>query len=286
MKNAAAAVLDILAILLIISPLFEGFIKGYKYHIFSLISIAASAAVAFAVSSVFAEPVYERFFKDEVIKGCIETAEKYSPVEMADELLESYGVDASQEQIENSLRSSESLPDSIGKLAEAHGLSGQQLSDFKEEFYSSLSQQMPESVKMMIPGGLDSLSSIKLNDAQIYDAVRACAQSPQEAAEFTEQRYISPICVSVIKSMLYLLTMGIMSLVMRLVFYIFGFSFKDKAGSGGERFGGVLLGLVIAAANIIVLAVTINFAADASGGLLEVDSLKSFFFLPLYHLFY
>jgi hypothetical protein len=125
-----------------------------------------------------------------------------------------------------------------------------------------------------------------MTEAQIYDTARACAQSSEDAADYVEQHYAAPVCTALLKSLIFVIALVVFSLVMRLAFFIFGFDFSRRPDSFGDRFGGILVGAVKAAANLLLLTVAVGFVEQACTDYFNIETLNSKIFLPIFNRLY
>jgi uncharacterized membrane protein required for colicin V production len=278
--------LDAAVVLAVAFPLIRGYRRGFKKCAFSLLSFAVAVIAAFVISDLFAQPVYERFVRDRAYEMCLSAAQKYDPAENVDKILVEYGADIPEQEIRTALTSAESLPESIAKLAENYGVSGTQTEDIRGKISDSLNSDVPETLKSMAPAGVRNMVSLDLSDAQIYDAARACAQSPEEAADYAEENFVAPICTAIVKSVLFFLSAFLVSLIMKLAFFIFGFDFSRRPETFGDRFGGMLFGAVSAAANVLVITAAVGFVEQAGTGYFDIQSLNSKIFLPIFNALY
>lgn len=286
MNTAISLILDILTVILLAVPIIWGIARGMKRCGFSLLSLAVSSAVAFAVSGIMAEPVYESFFKESVYDLCYNTAVGYDPVDKAGDLLENYGISVPEEDIREALTSSESLPQSMGNLARQCGADEGNVSALEEDIRNLLNEDVPSEIKKMIPKQFGSVADIDLSDGELYDAARACARSPEEAADYAEQTYAAPAATALIKTMLFFITLIIISLIMRLAYFLFRIEFGNSPKTFGDRFGGAVLGIMMGIANLAVLAIVVSSAEQASGGLFNIELLDSRIFLPFFKIMY
>ena len=283
MKLLISIILDVLAVMVLLIPMIRGFTKGMKRLIFSMLSLAVSTVTAFAVSGIFAEPVYQRYFKEKVHTYCENAAENYDITAQTSDMLSQYGVEIPEEDIRSALSSAESLPKSISSLAAAYGADAESAAQLEKDVDKMLSVDIPAEIKSAMPQGMPSGS---LTKGQIYDAARALARSPQEAADYAESEIAAPAATAVIKTVLFFLVQGLMSLIMLAAFFIFGVDFKSAPKTAGDRAGGAALGLVQGAASLLILVMVVGAAEQASGGLFDIESLSSKIFLPIFNILY
>lgn len=286
MNTAISLALDILTVILLAVPVIWGIARGMKRCGFSLLSLVVSSAVAFAVSGILAKPMYESFFKQNVHELCYNAAVGYDPVDKAGDLLESYGISVPEEDIREALTSSESLPVSMGNIARQCGADEENVYAIEQDIQNLLNEDVPDEIKKMIPRQLGDVADIELTDGELYDAARACAQSPEEAADYIEQTYAAPAVTALIKTVLFFITLVIVSLIMRLAYFLFRIEFGNSPKTFGDRFGGAVLGILMGMANLAVLAIAVSSAEQASDGLFNIELLDSRIFLPFFKIMY
>jgi uncharacterized membrane protein required for colicin V production len=285
MNTAISFALDFIVVLLIAVPIILGTVRGLKRRIFSLLALAISTAAAFAVSGIAAQPIYESLFKEKVYAVCLNAAEEYDPVAKASELLGGYGINATDEEIRSALTSAEGLPQSMGTLAQNYGADSTQAAALEDEIRSMVSDDIPDEIQSMLPEGLDFAAELNFTEGEIYDAARACAQSPEEAADYAESVYAAPIITALIKTAVFALTQIVMGLIMRLAFLIFGIDFRRPL-TATDRLGGFALGVVTAAANVLIMAIVVNSVEQACGDFFVIENLNSVVFLPIFNFLY
>ena len=286
MNYFIAVLLDLLTVIIVAVPIIRGFVKGVRRCAFSLLSLVVSAVVAYCASAAFAQPVYERFMQENINNACRTAAEEFDMVSQVSSLLDEYGVEADEGSLKEVLMSAEELPHSVAGLARESGMSEERYDELAEGVKVFLNDNMPAVLDDMIPESASAVSDLRLSDAQIYDLARACAESPEEAAEYTETTYAAPICTSLIRCVLFMLIFAVTSLMMRLAYYIFGFDFSDRAVSAGDRAAGLTLGVVAAAVGMMILCIAVSGAEKACGGLFSIDGLPSKVFLPIFNRLY
>jgi uncharacterized membrane protein required for colicin V production len=281
-----SAALDILAVLLILLPIARGFAKGFKRRVFSLLSLAVSAIVAYTASGILAEPLYERFLSDRVLSLCTQAAESFDPVSGICEELENAGIYVGQEDMRSALISNGGISGAVSQAAQQYGASEEQVTQIRQSVTQKLQSQLPDAVSQTLPEQLRGFANLDFSDAQINDAAVAYAQSADDAAEYIESSFIAPICKATVRLVLFLIIMAATSAVMALAFRIFGFDFAKGASGFVDRLGGAALGAVAAAANIAILCAAVSAAELSSDGLFSAASLDSKIFLPLYNMIY
>lgn len=286
MNLLISAALDLLTLAVFAIPVIWGVLRGMRRCAFSMLSLAVSAAAAFAVSSIFAEPIYDSFFKDRVYEACYTAADGYDIVGNAQSVLGDHGLEVSEEEIREALTSAQSLPQSVGDIARNVGADGQSAEELENDISRLLSEDMPDKIADMLPDVFSGITRIEMSEGESYDFARACADSPEAAAEYAEANYAAPIATAVIKSALFFAALLIVRLIMRLAFFIFGIDMKGSAGTFGDRFGGAALGIVTGAANVLILVIAVGFIERACGDLFIIETLDSKIFLPVFEIIY
>ncbi len=287
MLTSVGLILDIIAICAVLIPVIAGFHSGFKRRLLSLIALAVSALVAYVVSGMFAPQVYERFLQEKTREVCMRTTENFDPISAAKQTLDAQGVYLEEDYIKDIL--SEADEDKVAMVREAaeeYGIDAEDARALAERFSDQLPEQAAKALKEQAPAIAEALQGGAMSDKQLAEAVRAAVESPETAGEYIEEHYAAPVVTAVTEAVLYALIFILMELIMLLVFMLFGFDLKQKAGSGGDRFGGVMLGLVCAAANLLVMCIVVTGFVKAGSNVFEIDSVNSLIFLPIYNKIY
>jgi hypothetical protein len=190
------------------------------------------------------------------------------------------------EQICNAINSGGNISESVSSLATSFGADEEQANALAEQSAEMINSGVPDAVKQAMPSQFRKLADVDLSDAQINDAVRAYAQSADDAADYIETNYAAPLCKAALKVVIFLAALIAMSLVMALAFRIFGFDLNRRATSFADRIGGGLIGAVKAAANVIIVCMVAIAAEKACGGMFGIESLNSVIFLPIFNMLY
>lgn len=287
MLTATGLILDAIVVLAIVIPVIAGFVKGFKRRLLSLIALGVSALVAYVAAGLLAPQVYESFLREKTLEVCTRTTSKFDPVAAAQKSLEQQGISLEEDYVREIL--SQADAEQVSAVREAaleYGIDAEKAKELAEKFSDQLPEEAAKAVKEQAPMIAEALQGGAMSDKQLAEAVRAMVESPETAAEYVEERYAAPLVTAVAESVLFVLLFIIMQLIMLLVFMLFGFDLKKKADGGGDRFAGVLLGLVCAAANLLVMCIVITGFVKSGSGVFDIDSVNSLIFLPIYNRIY
>lgn len=278
--------LDILAAVMVIVPLISGIVRGFHRQMISLMSLAASAAIAFSASVYLVTPVYEKYFEPGLTDVCIKSLENLDPVAYVKDALAGAGVDITEEQLRERLASSGDVIQEAKAIAEEKGVTverAEELAGYMADFYL---QEAPEEIRSAVPKIMRGMDSIEINEAQLTDLVNAAASSSQEGGEYIEKNLVRPTAMILLRWAIFGVIFVIVQLILLLGFFIFGQQARHYAHGAADRLGGFGLGLLLAAGNLLVLCLIVSGVEKASLGLIDIVSLPSKVFLPIFKLFF
>ncbi|MCD7742398.1 MAG: CvpA family protein [Ruminococcus sp.] len=273
---------DIITLLLIILPIVHGFSKGFKRLVVSLIIFIVAAMAALMLSQTFSEPIYDSFFSDMIKERCEDAVGDTDPVQTAQTLLSEYGIEVDEDTLRTTMSDTGDAVQSAEDLAEQYGLDEQSADEFSDKLNEKLESMLPQSVADSLPEGMTDLLTDDFSSGEIFDMVQAFSNSDETAAEYVEQNFAKPICVSLIELVLYFVIMILVRFILLLVFRAFGFNVNGRARSGVDRLLGAILGVVEAAIDVFIFMWLISAMEQASGGAIGISGLESVVFLPLY----
>lgn len=287
MLTATGLILDAIAVLAVVIPILAGFVKGFKRRLLSLVALAVSALVAYVASGLLAPQVYESFLREKTIEVCTRTTEKFDPVAAAKQSLDRQGIVLEEDYVRQILSEADAEKvAAVRQAAEEYGIDAEKAKELAEKFSDQLPEQTAKALKEHAPAIADAIQGGAMTDKQLAEAVRAMVDSPETAAEYVEEHYAAPLVTAAAEAVLFALIFILMELIMLLVFFLFGFDLKAKASSGGDRFAGVLLGIVGAAANLLVMCIVVTGFVKSGSKVFDLDSVNSLLFLPIYNRLY
>ena len=287
MLTAVGLLLDAIVILSVLIPVIAGFHKGFKRRLLSLAALAVSALVAYVGSGLLAPQLYENVLREKTLEVCVNTTQSFDPVSAAKETLDKQGIVLEEDYVRQIL--SEADEDQISAVREAaieYGIDAEKAKELAERFSDQLPDQAAKALKQHAPKIAEMVQDGAVTNKQISEAVKAMVESPETAAEYVEEHYAAPIVTAGTEAVLFALIFILMQLIMLLVFTLFGFDLKKKASSNGDRFAGVLLGLVCAAANLLVMCIVVTGIKKSGANIIDIDSVSSMIFLPIYQKIY
>ena len=253
-----AIILDILTAALVVVPIIFGIVRGLKRQLLSVISLAVSAAAAFACASLITDTLYENYIKEPVTDACITAVEEIDPVSYADQLLAEQGISIPEDELREKLADSGDAVAEAKRIAEENGLSEDEAYDLSRRFSERYTKDAPEEVRKAIPGVMKKIENIELKESQVIDLLNSAASSS----------------IMVIINTAVIVGFG-SDLIMR-------FDLKAHGEGAASRFGGLLLGIIAGAGNAAVFCLLIRYLEKASLGLFMTDDLPSKVFLPVF----
>lgn len=279
-------ILDISVIAMIFFPILSGIRRGIKGTVLMLIAMAVSAAVGFLGSKMLAPTVYDRYLSNSVHVFCLERAGEYDPVGLSQNILSVYGADVSEENIRLILDESDDMLSYAGVLAEQNGVEEEQIQELVDQLSAELLRTAPEAVQDTVPELVKEVFSADFSASDAFDAVRAAASSPEDIAEYSEENYVRPVAVAIVRTLLF----SVICLFVRFIFFVVytacGLDVNGIHAGRSDRAAGALLGLVQGAAQVVILMLFVSAVEKTSAGLFTADRLNSAIFLPIYRIFF
>ncbi|MCR5121617.1 MAG: hypothetical protein K6B74_04280 [Ruminococcus sp.] len=287
MLTGAGLVLDIIAVVAVLIPVLAGFKQGFKRRLLALIALGVSALIAYVGSGMLAPKVYDSLLKDKTRQMCVKVTKNFDPVSAAKKSLEAQGVSLDEDYVREILsQTDENKIQAVRDAAEEYGIDAARAKELAEKFSDQLPEQAARALKEQAPQIAEALRSGAMTNEELAKAVRKVVKSPESAADYVEEKYAAPLVTAISEAVLFALIFALMQLIMILVFKLFGFDMKKKAASGGDRFAGVMLGLVCALANLLVMCIAITGFLKAGTSAFDIESVNSLIFLPIYNKLY
>ena len=287
MLTGAGLVLDIIAVVAVLIPVLAGFKQGFKRRLLALIALGVSALIAYVGSGMLAPKVYDSLLKDKTRQLCVKVTKNFDPVSAAQKSLEAQGVSLDEDYVREILsQTDENKIQAVRDAAESYGIDAARAKELAEKFSDQLPEQAARALKEQAPQIAEALRSGAMTNEELAKAVRKVVKSPESAADYVEEKYAAPLVTAIAEAVLFAMIFALMQLIMILVFKLFGFDMKKKAASGGDRFAGVMLGLVCALANLLVMCIAITGFLKAGTSAFDIDSVNSLIFLPIYNKLY
>ena len=287
MLTATGLILDAIVILSVLIPVIAGFTKGFKRRLLSLVALGVSALVAYVAAGLLAPQLYENVLREKTLEICVRTTSGFDPVATAKQSLDAQGISLDEDYVRQIL--TEADEEKIAAVREAaieYGIDAEKAKELAERFSAQLPDQTAKALKEHAPKMAEMIQDGAVTNKQISEAVKAIVDSPETAAEYVEEHYAAPIVTAGTEAVLFALIFILMQLIMLLVFMLFGFDLKAKASSNGDRAAGVLLGLVCAAANLLVMCIVVTGFKKSGSNIIDIDSVNSLIFLPIYKKIY
>lgn len=282
MELWTAIILDILAACLVVVPLIFGLARGFKRQLLSVISLAVSAAAAFACASFLAQPVYENYFQQPITDACANALANIDPVSYADQLLAEQGISIPETVLREKLADSGDAVGAAKKIAEENGLDEEKAKELSRRFSERYSAEAPEEVREAVPEVLRNMEKLDIKESQITDLLNAASASPQDGGEYAEEHLIRNTALQLLKAAIFCAAFIIMQLIMVIVYLIMRFDLRAHGEGAASRFGGFMLGLIAGAGNIVLLCILVRYIEKASLGLFVIGELPSKVFLPIF----
>ena len=274
--------LDMIAAALIIIPLVTGIMRGFRRQFLTIIAAAVSLAAAYTASSLLVTPLYDSYFKPGIKTACTEAIDRADPLGYTQEKLAERGIDVSEDELRKRLADSGDAIAESKRLAEDMGLSPEQAAQLAEQISDEVLGSAPKEVRASVPKIMRRMESADLEEDQVIDLFNAAVISPEEGGAYAEENMVRPTAKGLLRTAVFMVVFVIAQLVMTLIFFIMGYDMRAQAYDAADRFGGFGIGIVCAAANLLVLCMLVSSIERSSLGFFNIEELHSMLFLPVF----
>lgn len=286
MQQTISLILDILVVAMLLFPILSGVRRGIKGTLLMLIATALSAGTGFVGSKLLAPSAYDRYFSESVHQFCLENAAEYDPINLSQNILSVYGADVTDEDIRLVIGGADDAFSYAKELAELNDIDDEQIQQLIDQLSSELLRTAPEAMQGTIPEALAELFSADLSDSDAFGAAQAAASSPEEIAAYTEENYVKPIAVALVRAVLFSVISIFARLIIYAVYAVCGLDVNGTHAKKSERTAGAALGFALGAAQLVILMLFVNAVEKTSAGLFSPEQFDSAIFLPIYRFFF
>ena len=287
-------VFDGAVILIFIVTALIGFHKGFIKYVIAMLGTLVSVIVALVGANYLAEPVYDRFIKQELIRSIQTATADLDVVQMISDELEKEGVNAdiSQEDIRNILEKGGDIAENVGDYLSENGFSQEKVSDITSKLDDYLHINMTDKLNSYDLSGTSIISQkIKITEDSIDEAISALASDDNyERASYLERKIFAPPIIEVLKVFLFGLCFAVMTLLIKLIILISGVFKKMPVVSAANHFGGLALGLCKGALYVSLIAFLYCMVVNGTENRMEIinsaNAENSYLFKYFFDFFY
>lgn len=259
---------DIVSVVVIIFFVCSGVRKGFSKIIITALGCVASIVVALLVSRKTTDFIYNKFFMKNNIKAVEESLEDYQPEDVIKTIIESNepsGV-LSNDKIEAILKSG----NSINKLYDyANSEAGNIVSApdvFDTDIINGFADAFAKQIGINLPPYVvNEITKNICNNEKLFDSmIDMLMNHPKQVPKFIEENYIREPARRIINAAVFLIVFFIL---MTVIIIVINRSVNFGLLNGYDRldkFAGGVLGIVEAAAVIMIIAVAVKMMINIS----------------------
>lgn len=259
---------DIVSVVVIIFFVCSGARKGFSKIIITALGCVASIAVALLVSRKTTDFIYNKFFMKSNIKAVQETLEDYQPEDVIKTIIENNELSGvlSNDKIEAILKSGNSIKklydyanNEAGNIVSAPDVFNTDIiNGFADAFAKQIGINLP-------PYVVNEITENICNNEKLFNSmIDMLMNHPKQVPEFIEANYIREPARRIINAAVFLIVFFILMTVIIIVInrtvnfgLLNGYDRLDK-------FVGGILGIVEAAAVIMIIAVAVKMMINIS----------------------
>ena len=242
--------LDAAVIVIVIVTCIAGYRRGFARCLASIVALAAAVAVAFWGSSGLAEPVYDRYLRDDV-KLCVERSiSDFDMSKIVTQKLteQGFGDFITEEEVNSAISEGGDYLDNIGVMLSAKGADAQQIQLAQENIDSYFDSELPESINSELDrqGMSEILNRVDIPKEELKECVsRIISQNSADAADYITQKTIEPILVGMIRIALFFVCLIGAMIVLKIIMMIAGINKPKPEASAADHFAGLVLGAIM-----------------------------------------
>ncbi len=261
-------VFDLIVIAVIVLFTINGAKKGFSKIIVAAIGCVVSFAVAWTLSKLTAETVYDKMFRQSYIETVEEAIEDYKPEDIIKTIIESNELSGvlSNENIKTILESDNSL-DMLYQYANSQASN---ILDSRENFEASVINEFAKAFSSQVGVALPPyvaegiLGHLSDNEDMFLMTIEMLMTNSDELPQFIEENYIRGPATKIVSCAVFLIVFFVLMTVIVLV--------ANKSGDFGllngydrlDKFTGGILGLIEGIAAIIVIAFIVKIIVNMS----------------------
>lgn len=241
--------LDAAVIVIMILTCITGYRRGFIRCLVGIVVTALAVAAAAWGSAELAEPVYERYLKEDV-KICVERSISdfdMNKVVMQKLTEQGFGGLLTEEEVGSAIAEGGDYMDNIGLLLGAKGANEQQIQLAQQNIDSFFDKELPESINRELDrqGMSEILNNVDIPKEELKECVsRIISQNSADAADYITEKTIEPILVGAIKCLLFVICFIAAAALLKLVTVIAGVNKPKEDASAADHFAGLVLGAI------------------------------------------
>lgn len=251
---------DAIIITLICGLVYKNAKKGFVKSIMMIVSYAVAVLVAFPISSLVSNRIYDSYIRDKSVEAVESTVSNFRIEKEIKNIIDqsNFGVQISEEEISAILNSTSDLTVDEQIMSLVKAKSGKVIADngLKENLESHISNRITNRLGDEIPSFVarSVAETTTKNKTLFSDTVKALGSSPSESANFIEENYLRPVTVNVIRIIVFLVLFFVLSLILSI-----SLARLDEVlvSAGVSKYDGLLGGVIgfVEAMIVIVLVV-------------------------------
>ena len=251
---------DAIIITLICGLVYKNAKKGFVKSIMMIASYAVAVLVAFPISSLVSNRIYDSYIRDKSVEAVELTVSNFRIEKEIKNIIDqsNFGVQISEEEISAILNSTSDLTVDEQIMSLVKAKSGKVIADngLKENLESHISNRITNRLGDEIPSFVarSVAETTTKNKTLFSDTVKALGSSPSESANFIEENYLRPVTVNVIRIIVFLVLFFVLSLILSI-----SLARLDEVlvSAGVSKYDGLLGGVIgfVEAMIVIVLVV-------------------------------
>lgn len=270
-----AFILDASVFLILVVTCIVGYTRGFRRSIIGMVAAVIATVSAAAFSNALAEPVYNRYMRDNVKAHVMKAIEDADPKQFVmDKLNErGYGKHFTESEIGEVMEKGGDLNDNVSELMTDKGFGHDDIDGLNEEIDTYLDSELQSKIsRQMDKAGLSRFSeSIRISSEDMRECVkRISTQSKEDAADYIVEKAVSPIMTGVIRCLIFVISYLVMILLIKLIVAVSGLLDNIKDIKAADRFAGLALGTILGLLYCSVIAWGLNLFCRATKDSLTV----------------
>lgn len=241
--------LDAAVMIILVITCITGYRRGFLRCLVGIVSVAVAVAVALWGSARLADPVYDRYLRDDVKHVVERSISDFDMKSIVMQKLEEQGFGGvlTENEVDNAITEGGDYLDNIGMLLGAKGANEQQIQLAQQSLDSYFDTELPESINEELEkqGMSEILNKVEIPKEELKECVsRIINQSSADAADYITQKTIKPVLVGIVRSAVFIACLIGASIVINIIVAIAGLRKPDHELSAADHFAGLVLGAI------------------------------------------
>ncbi len=263
--------LDALVVAVIIISAYYGAKKGFLGTFLSSLGCVAAMALAIAVSSPLSNSIYDSMLRDDIRSKALSAISSYAATdEISLALASNYeDISISSDDLSVALSDSQNISENINTLlcsGTGQNLSFQETDDLLQNaFETTFSNKIEENLPSFC---MQKLKEKTQNDQEILEETvyAVVSGSADSASEYIETKYIRPVVISVIKTVLTILIFCIAATVINFTTSFLLKAILPEPVKTVDKFAGLIIGAGLGIIISIIIGMSTNVLITLSDG--------------------